>query len=266
MGKWSFLGVSKSSSEILSIYTIKEAVPPVIDIVSPWWNYTQPTVFVGPSVYVNVSAYDEHSGVRNVTLLVGYEEEGVMSEVVVDYAETPYRDNYYLLHWDAKNREEGWYYLTIVVYDNANNTEGGSIDVFLDKTPPSLEVTRYPRQVREETIATVSISVSDELSGVSTVILSYSVDGGKTWANVTVTAKSGDVYEAKIPGQPAGTIVQFKVIATDIVGNVAVSPIYSYEVVSEVLVPGLSWNLIIGVGVVVAVVAAIAFIITRRRG
>ena len=187
-----------------------------------------------------------------------------------DYSETPYRDNYYILHWDAKNYEEGHHYLTIIAYDYANNTEWCVIECYLDKTPPSIEVTKYPHQVREGTIATISIAVSDELKelyqdGISEVILSYSVDGGKTWINVTATAKGEDVYEAKIPGQPAGTIVQFKVIATDIVGNVAVSPIYSYEVVSGVLVPGLSWNLMIGASVAVAAVATVAFIMARRK-
>ena len=336
-----FFGVSTSSSETLSVYSIMEAVPPVVDIVSP-----SDGSWVGTYVSVDVSASDELSGVYAVELLINGSSQG--------YWYPPDYD----IYWDATEYAEGTYNLTIVAYDNVNNTASKSIVVHLDKTspvvgvvspangswvsgvvkisvpvsdvgagvacvvfgiygvpellyndtvepygyswdtrsyaegkqllvvvvkdkagnyqcvvleyyvdntPPSISAVEYPSEVKGGEAAKINVTVSDAKSGVSKVILSYSVDGGKTWTNITATAKGGDTYEATIPGQSKGKTVQFKIIAFDIAGNVAVSPIYSYKVVSGGLAPGISLNLTIGIGVAVAVVAAVVLVVIRRR-
>jgi len=336
-----FFGVSISSSETLSVYSIMEAVPPVVDIVSP-----SDGSWVGTYVSVDVSASDELSGVYAVELLINGSSQG--------YWYPPDYD----IYWDATEYAEGTYNLTIVAYDNVNNTASKSIVVHLDKTspvvgvvspangswvsgvvkisvpvsdvgagvdyvvfgiygqpellyndtvepygyswdtrsyaegkqllvvvvkdkagnyhcvvleyyvdntPPSISAVEYSSKVKGGEAAKINVTVSDARSGVSKVILSYSVDGGKTWTNITATAKGGDTYEATIPGQSKGKTVQFKIIAFDIAGNVAVSPIYSYKVVSGGLAPGVSLNLTFGIGVAVAVVAAVVLVVIRRR-
>ena len=101
---------------------------------------------------------------------------------------------------------------------------------------------------------------------ISVVILSYSINGGETWTNVTMNVNEGNVYKATIPEHSATTIVKFKIIVFDNAGNLAVSPIYSYEVVSKITsTHRVSGNLAIGIGVAVAVVATVVFIVIRRR-
>jgi len=110
----------------------------------------------------------------------------------------------------------------------------------------------------------VNVTVFDVVSGVSSVILSYSVDGGDTWINVTMRAKGGGVFEAVIPGQAVNTVVLFKVMVFDVAGNVAVSSTYSYRVVSDVMPFGVFWTLMVVMGVVVVMIVAVVFMIARR--
>ena len=343
-------GVSPSSSKVRSIYSIVEAISPVLDIVSPANGS-----YVGDLVDVVVLAFDNHSGIDNVTLFV--------DGVPVDYYEIPSLNDQYLLYWDAEESVEGPHTLKVVAYDKSGNLASKEITVYLDKTPPvinainpenkswvggvveinvsvddpgssvsvvyfgaaqrygPLEIlyndteppyvyswdtrtyaegvqyiiiavwdnaencrtvileyyvdntpptilaVQYPDRVKGGEEAKINITATDTRSGVEKVILSYSFDGGKTWVNLTATAKSGDVYEAVVPGQTAGTTVQFKIIAIDEAGNIAVSQTYSYEVVSKVALPsalGASWTLIGGIGAAAVIVAVL--IVARRRG
>gem|GEM_PF-1816988 len=103
-------------------------------------------------------------------------------------------------------------------------------------TPPIIGTpTQNPTEVMPEQTVTVSVNVTDNV-GVQTVILSYSGDIGATWTNVTMTKTTGDTYEGQIPGFPAGTHIQYKIIAYDTSNNVAVEDnagaYYVYTVIS----------------------------------
>jgi len=86
---------------------------------------------------------------------------------------------------------------------------------------------------------TVSVNVTDADTGVRPdgVILSYSTDGGGTWNNVTMSKTTGDTYEGIIPGLPAGTEVEYMIIAYDYANNEAVKDkagdYYVYTVIPE---------------------------------
>lgn len=69
-----------------------------------------------------------------------------------------------------------------------------------------------------------------ESSGVASVKFTYSVDGG---SDVTIDMPSlgGDNYRYTLPGAAAGSHVSYMVTATDVHGNVTVSPRITYAVV-----------------------------------
>jgi hypothetical protein len=95
----------------------------------------------------------------------------------------------------------------------------------VDETPPAIGIpTREPSgDVQPYQNVTVSVSVKDTESGVENVILSFTIDDGATWENITMTLNiSIGLYEATIRGQEADTTVRFKIIAYDVAGNVAV--------------------------------------------
>jgi hypothetical protein len=67
----------------------------------------------------------------------------------------------------------------------------------------------------------VSTNVTDDESGVREVILSYSLNNGTTWMNITMSNVVYDLYEATLPSQQAETWVTYKIIAYDNAGNIA---------------------------------------------
>ena len=230
-----------------------DVTPPTLQVESPVNNS-----FVRGTVNISVSAHDQY-GVSKVEFYID-------GELVATDNAAPYTWN-----WNTATSSDGAHTIEIKVYDAFNNVNSTKIIVNVDNTPPNISAVEYPSEVEENVTVKINVTVTDVGSGVDEVILSYSVDGGETWVNLTAAAKIGDVYEAVVPGQTAGTTVQFKVVAVDEAGNVAVSQTYSYEVVSEEqppeeeTPPGVSWTLIGGVAVIAVVVVAAAVNIIRRR-
>ena len=131
-----------------------------------------------------------------------------------------------------------------------------------DQTPPSItNISQNPEIPDHLETVTVTVVVADEESGVHNVTLSYSTDGGENWTNVTMQKTTGDTYQGEIPGQPAETQVQYKIIAYDNIGNQAVEDnageYYVYTVIPEFL----TWTSMLLI--LIALTAAIA--IHKRR-
>ena len=104
-----------------------------------------------------------------------------------------------------------------------------SLKIVAEKTPPVIvSVLRQPKKPSYNETVTVLASVTDIVSGVKEVILSYS--GGTTWKNETMTLKEG-LYTATVPAFPFNITVNYRVYASDNVGNwAAPSSVYSYVV------------------------------------
>jgi len=132
---------------------------------------------------------------------------------------------------------------TLVVY--ANDTVGnmGASDTVwftVDVSPPIIETpARMPSgEVEPYQEVTVSVNVTDAFSDIETVILSF--QNNTSWHNVTMDFNPAtSLYEAGIPGQPADTLVKYKVIAYDEAGYFAVNDheqeYYVYTVIPEIL-------------------------------
>jgi len=107
-----------------------------------------------------------------------------------------------------------------------------------DTTEPSIDTPfhePYPPSSGEKVI--VSVNVTDYLSGVREVILSYSTDEGETWTHVPMNKTIGDIYTGEIPGFLECTWVSYKITAYDKADNEAVEDkaggYYGYHVVPE---------------------------------
>jgi hypothetical protein len=108
-----------------------------------------------------------------------------------------------------------------------------------DNTPPNISPSVQTPQLPDFNDAvTVAVNVTDADTGVRPdgVILSYRTDGG-AWSNVTMSKTTGDTYEGTIPASPAGTHVEYMIIAYDYANNVAVDDsagqYYVYTVIPE---------------------------------
>jgi parallel beta-helix repeat protein len=106
----------------------------------------------------------------------------------------------------------------------------------LDMTSPVIDVPSFSPSGNVEPTQEVKVmvNVADALSGVKDVELWYMVNGS-VWENRAMSYNpSINLYEAAIPAQPDGTLVNFKIIAYDNAGNMAVNDnsgdCYAYEV------------------------------------
>jgi len=103
------------------------------------------------------------------------------------------------------------------------------LEVFFteDKIPPNiLLVERLIQNPEYNDTVTVSANITDDESGVGTVLLSYW--DGTYWLNTTMLLNS--LYEGHIPPIPYATEVKYKVYAADCAENWISSEIYSYLV------------------------------------
>jgi len=96
-----------------------------------------------------------------------------------------------------------------------------------DTTPPLIGTPFQepePDKVMSDQAVRVSVSVTDMGSGVKSVILSYTTNGGVTWTNLTMLYNATTaLYQATIPAFPSGTNIYYKVIAYDNADNVAIN-------------------------------------------
>lgn len=125
--------------------------------------------------------------------------------------------------------------------DNAGNIEDAQVlsEIMLDKTNPTIGApTATPEtDIQENQDVTIAVQVSDALSGVKTVTLSYSTNDGTSWTDVSMALNSTTgLWQAVIPGQAIWTNVNYKISSHDLAGNLATSDeahVFSYEVIPE---------------------------------
>ncbi|GAG57987.1 unnamed protein product [marine sediment metagenome] len=109
-------------------------------------------------------------------------------------------------------------------------SEEDSYDV-IDDIDPLISVETLIN-IPQETVAIVNATINDA-SGVMHAVLSYSINNGITWTNVTMINVS-EVWTGTISGQPLGTTVRYKVYAEDGVGNWGISEEDSYDVIDDI--------------------------------
>ena len=147
------------------------------------------------------------------------------------------------------------------------------VELKFDNEPPTIsDVSPVPATPTPDDNVTVSASVTDDVSGLKSVTLLYSIDGGATWSSVTMTKiiildNGIEKYKAEIPAQASGTTVQFKVSAEDNVFFSAESTVASYTVKTFIfgMEPLLFYGLIIGLVVVIVIVVVVVVLVRRPK-
>lgn len=137
---------------------------------------------------------------------------------------------------------DGIHTLGLYANDTAGNM-GASEEVFfaVDTTPPLIEnVHQNPpkNNVMPEDIVTVYANVTDILSGVDSVKLTYFINNSTIGMEIPMTFNSTTgLYEFGIFRQSAGTFVKYQIQATDNVGNTVfddnAGQYYVYSVIPE---------------------------------
>jgi hypothetical protein len=135
---------------------------------------------------------------------------------------------------------EGTHTITVYAKDTAGNTGTSNTVTFtIDTTPPNIEdVSQTPLEdkVSSEDEVVVNAIVTDELSGVKQVSLSYT-NGNGAWVTVDMAHLEGNVWSAAIPAFPNSNNLTYRIIAEDIMNNTITTEDLGYE---YQVVPGFS--------------------------
>ena len=186
-------------------------------------------------------------GVSRTTPWSGTYTEGTSVSLVMPESD----DGYVWSHW----LEDGDPNRTKTVTMDTNITLTA---VFTDTTKPSIgDVSQEPEVPDDGEKVMVTVDVTDEESGVRNVVISYSTDGGENWNNVTIAKTIGNTYEGEIPGLPAETNVQYKVIAYDNAGNFKVNDQLGQYFVYTVIPEFPTWTSMLLILIVLTLAVAI---------
>jgi len=101
---------------------------------------------------------------------------------------------------------------------------------------------------------TVSVNVTDDLSGVYEVILSYRTNESEPWTDVPMNKTTGDTYVGEIPGLEAEIDVHYKITAYDNADNDAVEPTDGEYYVCHVIPEFPAWTAMLTTLCIVSVI------------
>ena len=120
------------------------------------------------------------------------------------------------------------------------------VDIFGDEPPQFSDITAVSTTLSTDP-QTVEATITDRNPGggpfgVESATLNYSIDDGATWNGVPMSTSGGDLYTGDIPGQSAGTAIQYFIEAVDVESNANQSAIQSYRIYAPT--PGVNTLLV----------------------
>jgi hypothetical protein len=140
------------------------------------------------------------------------------------------------IHDFQSNEEACWYYDSTSNLFHVKTRQSSLVTIAVsivdDIAPVIWELWRLPEQVFYDQNVKLVANVTDRHSKLETVILSYCK--GSIVFNLTMSMDKNGLYEAEIPANPYGSLIEYEVSATDMWGNSAMSERESYSVADEI--------------------------------
>jgi len=209
-----------TNSTVTSLIVLRDDVPPITsdDYDGTWRN---------SDFTITLTAIDDESRVAETYYRIN---GGPVKTVSVD-------GHPYITSEGANNTLEYW------SIDNAGNEELPHkilTGIKLDKTSPIIVISsQLPESdIQPQQEVRVLVNVTDFVSEVKNATLSYNLNYSLIWIDLPMTFNTTTgLYESTIPGQPAGTVVKYRIVAYDNAGNYEVEDnsgqYYVYTVIPE---------------------------------
>ncbi len=149
------------------------------------------------------------------------------------------------------------------------NRAVGELLVSIDTEAPNItSIVQVPPDgsVLPENEVEISVTVSDNLSGVKQVTLTYTHSNASgNWTRIVQMIKlEGDVWSAVIPAFATGTIVSYRITAEDSAGNIVSSDDFEYELRNQSF-PELSSLIFLLAFVIAALLAVIVYKLLKDK-
>lgn len=201
----------------------RDMVPPIIDITYP----PDTTIFNTSKVTVSGTAYDDFQ-VKAVKVRVNY---GLWMDAV---GTTSWSINVTL--------DFGPNIIEAQAVDVSNNPSPiVQINITLDDVKPAIHtpIQSPPREcVLPDQWVRIFVFITDDGTGVKNATLCYEINESAVWTQKPMNYnESTGLYDGEIPGQSAGTLVKYKIVAYDYAGNIEeqnnLGSYYVYTVIPE---------------------------------
>ena len=238
--------VVMNENHTLEAYFIDDIPPVTTDDYDGLWHNTDFTI--------TLTATDHGSGVAETYYRIN---DGSVKAVSVDGQPVITTES-------ANNTLEYW------SVDYAGNEEPHKFltGIKLDKTSPLITSHfRFPDDnVEPNEIVKVTVNVTDFLSDVKNCTVSYRIAGESTWINIPMTLNQTTMlYEAFIQIQEPNVEVEYRIIAYDNAGNVALEDnngqYYTYTVIPEF--PSITTLLLMLI--VISIIVSVKREVLRRK-
>lgn len=186
-------------------------------------NPTSPVT--GQTINVSATITDSDGTIQGVTL--GWGSTASASDYSTNMSAS---SNVYSATIPAQSNA-GTLYYKITATDNADgiNTSTGSVSITQNQLPSITSETRNPANPTSADNVGISATVTDPEGRLSTVQLLWGT-ASNALSNVLSMTNSSSTYSATIPAQTTGTIVYYKIKATDQEGYISESSIQNYTV------------------------------------
>ncbi len=130
-------------------------------------------------------------------------------------ASCEYRGQDMVIDYSAPAKANVLYHLVLIAEYYTGYVE---FIVQTDFESPALELLDPPGIVESGEPTPLRVRATDD-SGLRTISLSYSADGGETWKGASVEGLGNSSYEGVIPAQEGGAVVEYSFEAVDVVDN-----------------------------------------------
>ncbi|MDK2939515.1 MAG: hypothetical protein PWQ51_1680 [Methanolobus sp.] len=234
------LSLPVKAADNMSLWNTSASISVEVDGTDPAVTAISPTGSQwfkdGDTLDLNTTIVDSGTGVKNATVTLNGVNASTFA--VLEYAGSNYWINNSLI---VDSSSEGTINLTVVAYDNVSNFDNSvNLSIKVDNTEPLVldAQTEYATgytAVNNGSTITLNATISDALSGVSSVMSIDNVSSISTSDNVTLTQVSSTDYwkysNLEIAGAE-GTYL-LNVTASDEAGNVNSSSSATFEVIID---------------------------------
>jgi len=133
-------------------------------------------------------------------------------------ASCEYAGQYMEINYYATSRGETLYHLALIAENGDGNVE---FMIKTDFNPPKLSLVNPPTNITPNMAAVIRAEASDNESGISTLILSYTTNNWTTSSQTSMIRLPSGIYEGAILAADVGTTVKYRVEAFDLAENMA---------------------------------------------
>ena len=220
-----------TSSFPLTVKRLTDSMPPILTEAA----VNKDSGTEKAKVNFSVRVHDGDSGVDNskITAIIRSPSDGLLSTINLyddgSHGDKNPGDGVYETLWISSKAIEGLHFINFYALDRAGNSGkfANRLNFYVYNNPTIKNPSISPPLPSLGNSITVRSEITD-ISGVKSVELSYSANGGNSW-NAVPMSSTGAIYTCTIPAQASET-VYYKIEATDVHGYRSESNTYAYSI------------------------------------